>query len=122
MKIGQKASTLALTLLAAASLIACGNAQGGDSTDPVTVEWWVPYAETDRTMTWAREVAKSYHEAHENVTINITSKGKRSNDYSGTAEAVSDALTGGNTPTMVTTYGTYVAAWRAAAPEAVADV
>ncbi len=122
MKIGQKASTLALTLLAAASLIACGNTQGGDSTDPVTVEWWVPYAETDRTMTWAREVAKSYHEAHENVTINITSKGKRSNDYSGTAEAVSDALTGGNTPTMVTTYGTYVAAWRVAAPEAVADV
>ena len=134
MKIGQKASTLALTLLAAASLIACGNTQGGDSTgsagtstdsvntDPVTVEWWVPYAETDRTMTYVKDVAAAYHAAHENVTINITSKGGYTNDYGGAAKAVSDALTGGNTPTMTTTYGTYVAAWRAAAPEAVADV
>ena len=124
MKFGQKAGTLALSLIAAASLVACGGSSDANSSnnDPVTVEFWVPYNDTSSSMTYVTNVAAEYTKEHSNVTINITSKGGYNNDYSGEAQAVSAALSGGNTPTMTVTYGTYVATWRSASEDAVADV
>ena len=117
-----KTKAFVLALLGIVGLSACGNPTADEN---VEVEWWVPCG-SDTTgnniYAYCSEMAAAFTEANPDIKDKVTSKGSYSNDYNGAAGAVSDALTGGNTPTMVTTYGTYVAAWRKAAPEAVADV
>lgn len=122
MKNHTKTSALALALLSVAALASCGNPT---NTGPAEVEWWVPCGsstEGNAIYAYCADMAEAFNESQEEVKVTVVSKGNYSNDYGGTASAVSDALTGGNTPSMVTTYGTYVAAWRKASKDAVADV
>lgn len=117
-----KTKAFVLALLGIVGLSACGNPTADEN---VEVEWWVPCGSdttSNNIYAYCSEMAAAFTEANPDIKVKVTSKGSYSNDYNGAAGAVSDALTGGNTPTMVTTYGTYVAAWRKAAPEAVADV
>ena len=117
-----KTKAFVLALLGIVGLSACGNTPTDEN---VEVEWWVPCGSdttSNSIYAYCSEMAAAFTEANPDIKVKVTSKGSYSNDYNGAAGAVSDALTGGNTPTMVTTYGTYVAAWRKAAPEAVADV
>ncbi|MDY2913347.1 MAG: extracellular solute-binding protein [Candidatus Enteromonas sp.] len=102
-----------------------GDSDSGAPAKKAEVVWWVPCGtdlENNKIYQYITDVADAYNASQESVHVSIVSKGSRNNDYGGTASAVSDALTAGNTPSMVTTYGTYVAAWRKAAPKAVVDV
>ena len=123
MKKSTKTSALVLALLSVtAGLASCGETP---ATGPKNIEWWVPCgADTTGNIIFAycNDMATAFNESQDDYIVNVVSKGSKGNDYGGTASAVSDALTGGNTPNMVTTYGTYVAAWRKASAEAVADV
>lgn len=128
MKVNSK--ILVLAAITAFGLGSCGGTPSNseyqsEKVEKTEVVWWVPCGsdlETNTIYKYVCGIADSYNSSHDDVHVSIVSKGNKNNDYTGTANAVSDALTAGNTPSMVTTYGTYVAAWRKAAPKAVVDV
>ena len=70
----------------------------------------------------AMDTIAAFEEANPKIKVSYVDRGSKNHDYAGIAQAVSSGLPTGDTPNLVSTYGTYVAAWRDVAPTAVFDV
>ncbi len=112
MKFTKHVTTLALGLIAAASLASCGNS------DKVTVTFWNNYSEdptgrgTDDDDSYKAywhmvDMIAEFEEKNPNIKIET----KAYKNYNAIATDVNAAIKDGNTPSMAVTYGTYAYNW-----------